>query len=167
MNSGTREHPLITYLEEHVDDRAMLAELRRGLGRVPGEVAGMYPYIIPFSYDEQQDGDLFLIASLFALHPVSSKTGNMGDHLRTYSESVGDDAATTRRFVQLLNLRRPSLDNPLRQHIAILKGKDIPVNWHQLLNDLRYWKHENRVVQKRWASTYWRSSNKQQSKKQS
>jgi CRISPR system Cascade subunit CasB len=150
-----KKHPLITFLEQHTDDRAMLAELRRGLGRTPGEAASMFPYVMPFIGNRYEEDNLFLVASLFALHPVSSKSGNLGQHLHSYVQVVGDAAATTRRFVQLLNLRRETLDTPLRQHISLLKAQEIPVNWHQLIRDLGYWSHEDRFVQKEWASAYW------------
>lgn len=164
MTDNTRQHGFITYLEEHREDRAMLAELRRGLGREPGEASGMFPYVLPFVHEQWQESSLYLIASLFALHPVSAAGGNMGDHLRTYANEVGDDAATTRRFVQLLNLHRAALDSPLRQHISLLKAKDIPVNWHDLLSALYGWNHPDRYIQKGWASSYWRSADNSQSK---
>lgn len=157
-----RKHPFVSYLEQHAEDRAMLAELRRGLGKMPGEASGMFPYVVPFVHNRFEEANLYLVASLFALHPVSTHEGNMGAHLHRYSEAVGDDAATTRRFVQLLNLRWDALDSPLRQHISMLKSKDIPVNWHQLLFDLNNWNHEARFVQKRWASAFWRSPKTQQ-----
>jgi CRISPR system Cascade subunit CasB len=165
MSEDNRQHPFIAYLEDHAEDRAMLAELRRGLGREPGEAAGMFPYVVPFLRNERHDADHYLIASLFALHPVSASSGNMGDHLRRYTDAVDDDTATTRRFVQLLNLRRTALNSPLRQHISMLKAKEIAVNWHQLMVDLQYWGHDDHFVQKRWASAYWRSQEKSQSKK--
>ncbi|MCU0514134.1 MAG: type I-E CRISPR-associated protein Cse2/CasB [Anaerolineae bacterium] len=160
MPSERKQHPFITFLEEHHEDRAMLAELRRGLGRAPGEAAGMFPYIMPFVHSERdlrqgQADDLFLIASLFALHPASAAAGNMGAHLRACAEAAGDDAATSRRFVQLLNLRRPVLDTPLRQHISLLKAQEIRVNWQQLLADVMSWSRHDHIVQKQWAHAYW------------
>jgi CRISPR system Cascade subunit CasB len=149
-------HPFVTYLEGMSEDRAVLAELRRGLGRAPGEAVGMFPYIVPFIRSAYDEADHYLIASLFALHPVSTQRGNMGDHLYAYTQEVGDDAATTRRFTQLLRQRRDSLDPLLRQHISLLKSRDIAVNWHQLMWDLRWWDEAARRVQKRWASAYWK-----------
>lgn len=161
MSDETRQHPFIEFLEKRTDDRAMLAELRRGLGRKPGETPGMFPFVVPFVHHPRDEANLYLIASLFALHPVSVRTGNMGEHLRTLATAIGDDAATTRRFVQLLNQHRLSLDVPLRQHISLLKSHDVGINWHQLLLDLISWDHEERFVQKKWASAYWRSPDKQ------
>jgi len=166
MADESRQYAFISYLENHAEDRAMLATLRRGLGKLPGESPGMFPYIVPFIHEDQvrhrdQEQNYYLIASLFALHPSSISSGNMGTHLYRYTQEVGDDEATTRRFVQLLNLRRETLDTPLRQHISLLKSKDVAVNWHGLFEDLNYWSHDARVVQKKWASEFWRSPKKQ------
>jgi CRISPR system Cascade subunit CasB len=152
----TQRHPFVEHLETLTKDRAALAELRRGLGRAPGEAAGMFPYVIPFVSSRYEEPDLYLIASLFALHPSSSQSGNMGDHLYAYAKAVGDDAATTRRFVQLMRQSRAALDTPLRQHISLLKSKEIAVNWHQLMLDISGWEHEDRRVQRRWARAYWK-----------
>ncbi len=164
MNEESKQHPFISFLEKHADDRAMLAALRRGLGKRPGDTPDMFPYVVPFVWDKHREPDIYLIASLFALHPSSVATGNMGTHLHTYTVAVKDDAATTRRFVQLLRLSRDALDVPLRQHISLLKSKEIGVNWNQLLNDLRHWDHPERFVQKNWASFYWQAPDKNKAK---
>ncbi|MDL1901997.1 type I-E CRISPR-associated protein Cse2/CasB [Anaerolineae bacterium CFX9] len=149
-------HPFITHLERLADDRAALAELRRGLGRDPGEAAGMFPYVVPFISSVYDEDLYYLIASLFALSPESARSGNMGEHLRIYAQTVGDDTATTRRFTHLLRQRRSMLAVPLRQHISMLKSKEIAVNWHQLMRDLQRWDSEERYVQKQWANAYWK-----------
>jgi len=155
------QYPFISFLEAHHEDRAMLAELRRGLGRSPGETPGMFPYVMPYLHNTWHEDDYYLIASLFALHPKAVSSGNMGKHLRDYCTAVGDDAATTRRFMQLLRQRRESLDAPLRQHIQLLKAKEIPVNWHQLMSDLHNWGHPDFFVQKHWANAYWPATKNQ------
>src|SRR5687768_17091920 len=126
------EHPFISFLEKNAADRALLADLRRGLG---GSPMATYRYLVPYLSTIPGDGtaareaDLLLIGGLFGLHPVLTRTGNMVGHLRALAQEAGDDTATTRRFVQILNLRRPTLDVPLRQHISLLKTKEIAVNW--------------------------------------
>jgi CRISPR system Cascade subunit CasB len=162
MSENTKLHPFISFLEDHSEDRAMLAALRRGLGKKPGEVSGMFPYVVPFVPERSiyVEENLYLVASLYALHPLSVKSGNMGAHLRNLANNLGDDSATTRRFVQLLNQNHAALDTPLRQHITLLKGQDVGINWHQFLYDLNYWSHEDRFVQKQWAKQYWRSTKK-------
>lgn len=145
--------PLITFLEDHKEDRAMLAALRRGLGKKAGEVPAMFPYLVPFT-----NRDKYMLAALFALHPISTESGNMGTHLRTLiqaSEGANEDA-TSRRFVQLLRMGRNNLEPRLRQHINILKSNDIAINWHQLSSDVRYWDSPNNLIQRRWAEAFWK-----------
>ena len=153
-SAETREEPFISYLESKAEDRAALAALRRGLGQEPGEAPGMFPYVVRFVQD-WNEADVYMVASLFALHPSSTKSSNMGNHLRALAREIGDDASTERRFVQLLRMRRDTLEPRLRQHISILKSKDIAVNWHQLFRDLRNWDHPKRFVQRNWAGAFW------------
>ena len=152
----TNEHPFIRYLESRAGDRAMLAALRRGLGEAPGDAPGMFPYVVPWIRDRRQEADIYMIAALFALHPSSTRFGNMGEHMRKLDPKREDDA-TERRFVQLLRMRRDTLEPRLRQQISILASKDIAVNWHQLIGDVGYWDHPNRYVQRRWAQGFWGS----------
>ena len=153
-SAETKEERFISYLESKAEDRAALAALRRGLGQKPGDAPGMFPYVVRFVQD-WNEADIYMIASLFALHPSSTKFGNMGDHLRAVAREIGDDASTERRFAQLLRMRRDTLEPRLRQHISILKSKDIPVHWHQLFRDLRHWGHPKRFVQRHWAGAFW------------
>jgi CRISPR system Cascade subunit CasB len=147
------ESALVSYLVKRKDDRAMLAALRRGLGQPPGGAPDMFPYVVPFVRDEYDEVS-YVIASLFALHPMLVNDGNMGSHLRIHKIN-GNEEAVTRRFVQLLRMREEDMATPLRQHIALLKSAGIGVNWHQLEYDLRYWGHVDRFVQKKWANAYW------------
>lgn len=155
----TRDYPFISYLESNAENRAMLAALRRGLGAEPGdpETAGMFPYVVPWINEWYEEADIYMIASLFALHPASRSTENLGHHVRALDPTLENDA-TERRFVQLLRMRRETLEPRLRQQISILKSKDIPVNWHQLFADLRNWDDPKRYVQRRWAGAFWRAT---------
>ncbi len=153
--SENQKHPFITYLLRNAENRAMLAALRRGLGAEPGdpETAGMMPYVVPFvkGWNER---DIYMIGALFALHPASRSTENLGHHVRALDPTLENDA-TERRFVQLLRMRRETLEPRLRQQVSILESKDIPVNWHQLMRDLGNWDHPKRFVQRSWARSFW------------
>ncbi|XWX05449.1 type I-E CRISPR-associated protein Cse2/CasB [Aggregatilineales bacterium SYSU G02658] len=160
MNSeSTSESQLVTYLLKHQEDRAMLAALRRGLGMRPGAVPDMLPYVVPFVRSGRwQESTVYLIASLFGLHPSHTPHGNMGAHVRKLApmQSDGNDAVE-RRFTALLRTEDVDLEYPLRQMISLLKTKEIPVNWHQLMSDIARWNHPElrRNVVRRWASSFW------------
>ena len=154
--SEKEEHYFIRYLKSLVekDDRAALAALRRGLGKPPGTEPEMYRYIVPLLPENPppwQEKAFYLIASLFASHPVSAAKGNLGNHLaQARGENNAD--ALERRFTALLSAHPDDLPNYLRQTISLLKSKDVPVNWDQLLNDVMWWNDNTR---KRWATSFW------------
>ena len=149
----TTKHPFTRFLEERTDNLPMLAALRRGLGREPGAVPAMYRCIAPF-LNTGREADLFMIASLFALHPVSDSEGNMGHHMRALS-STRSKNATENHLQHLLESRRDTLEAPLQRAISILKSHGIPVNWHQLMSDLPHWDHPKRFVQFNWGRAFW------------
>lgn len=159
-------HPLITFLQEHCEERAMLAALRRGLGQPPGSIPDMFPYVVPFVGDDMRgwrEETLYLIAALFGMHPESIATGNLGTHLRRLTEELGDAAATERRFQQLLSAEPEMLPNLLRQMVGLLRSKDIPINWQQLLVDVLQWDRpeRRRKVALSWAREFWKSTSNQ------
>jgi CRISPR system Cascade subunit CasB len=61
-----------------------------------------------------------------------------------------------KRLVALLNCHRNDLPDHLRHTIGLLKSKEIPVNWTQLLWDVQNWQRESRDVQRNWARQFWR-----------
>ncbi len=151
----------ISYLEEHREDRAVLAALRRGLGQPPGTVPDTYRYVVPWLADDTppwREAAYYLVAALFAYHPAPGGVGNMGDHFARTRVPGWDDTATERRFIALLAANPDDLDLYLRQAVSFLKSKDVPVNWHQLLTDILDWGHPARYVQQQWARAYWRRS---------
>lgn len=154
-------HPLIAYLIENRDERAMLAALRRGLGQPLGAVPDMFPYVVRFLPEDASRWDeecLYLMASLFALHPAHTAEGNLGDHLYQLAIKMGDSQATERRFQQLLRAEPEMLPDLLRQIISLLKTNEIPVNWHQLMRDIYswYWPDRRRNVVRWWARSFWK-----------
>lgn len=152
-------HPFINHLQALVEkqDRGALAALRRGLGKPPGTASEMYRYVEPFLPQKRsrtQEAVHYLIAALFAFHPKSTHTGNMGKHMSQTRSESGEDALE-RRFTTLLAAHPDDLPEYLRQTISFLKSKEIPVNWNQLFWDLHNWDDESRRVQKDWAKTFW------------
>jgi len=97
----------------------------------------------------------YLIAALFAYHPGSGGTGNLGDAFAQTLDPGGDSTATERRFAALLAAHPEDLPFYLRQAVSFLKSKEVPINWHQLFFDLLAWDHPDGYVQKRWARAFW------------
>jgi CRISPR system Cascade subunit CasB len=101
-----------------------------------------------------------LVASLFALwheakqgrlqRPAESFGGSF-DRLR----SVTGLDSIEKRFAVLIDSHPDELPTRLRHAVTLLRSKDIPINWEQLLRDLLRWRAENRPVQRRWARDFW------------
>jgi len=162
----TTPHPLIAYLQSLAarEERGALAALRRGLGQPPGAAPEMFRYVEPFLPQVRsaaQENAYYLIASLFALHPQTAASGNLGAHLAAVRTEGGDDALE-RRFTALLAAHPDDLPNYLRQAVAFLKSKDVPIHWNQLFWDIQHWDDPNHTVQKRWAAAFWGRTNPQE-----
>jgi CRISPR system Cascade subunit CasB len=152
--------------------RATLAILRRAVGKPPGEAADAARFVWgflprdapPWQVDEEEEV-FHLIAGLFALHPkpwpeadTASRSRNLGAsfaRLRAAVEQRGGGESVERRLVALLNSHADDLPKHLRQAISLLRSEDIPVDWLQLLRDIRGWDRDDRRVQRRWAQAFW------------
>jgi CRISPR system Cascade subunit CasB len=167
---SSKPNPFIQYLEEHRDDRAMLAALRRGVGKPPGAVPEVSKYVqrrLAEDAPAYLEEAYYLIAPLFALHPAPGGVGDMGAHFAAlYEPDEEPPPSVERRFMLLLSAHPDDLADYLRQAVRLLKSKDkeVPVNWQQLLRDVLAWKspdERRRVqVQRRWARKFWRSRGK-------
>ncbi len=140
------------------EDRAVRAALRRGLGQPLGYAPEMLMYMAPQvqGMSEWQERTAYIVASLFALHPMSAKSGNLGDHLAGLRGK--NDEALERRVGVLLAAHEEELDVYLRQAVSMLKQKDIPVNWLQLFKDIMAWRHPDGQarVRRAWANSFYR-----------
>lgn len=163
------------YLQGFVDaeDRAALAALRRGLGKDVGEVPEMYPFVVPWvtSLPPWEESAFYQVAALFALHPdywpspegERFPSNNLGASCRrlTLTDEGKYDAErmkrVERRFVALLNCHSDDLDEHLRRIVGLLKSRDIPINYAQLLRDILGWWRADRRVQRNWAQAFWGS----------
>lgn len=161
----TRKHNFITYLERLRGDRGALSALRRGLGKPPGTVPEMHQYVMvamPDNLPHWWQDNYYIVAALFAMHPDEAAAGNMGDHFARARRQIKDPTAIERRFTTLLAAHVDDLPMYLRQAVSYLRSKEVPVNWHQLIWDLRNWGHPDRYVQRRWAGSFWSSPRKEE-----
>ena len=145
------------------EDRAALAALRRGLGKPVGEVADLYPYVVPWLPPEpswRQEQAFYLVAALFAWHQRSwseSEGGGWTNLGASFARLADDSGSIEGRFVALLNCHRDELPDHLRSAVGLLKAKEIHVDWAQLLRDVQEWEREDRKVQRDWARAFWGS----------
>jgi len=176
-----RSDQFIEYLEQHREDRALLAALRRGAGQPPGASPEVSKYVQAWLGEDAPaylEEAYYLIAPLFALHPKEGGSGNMGDHFAEmckrdllYERDKEPPPSVERRFMLLLSAHPDDLGDYLRQATGLLKSKDVAVDWQQLLRDVLAWKSRDerpRIrVQKEWARAFWRSPKKVNSTVQS
>ena len=136
-------------------DTAALAKLRRGLGKSKGKPE-MYPYVVKFIEDGwKADERAFLVASLFAFHPDPAPESVSMGHVFAGIQRVQQTDSIEKRFVRLLEADLEDLGHHLRQAIALAKSKQVTVNYHNLIHDLKYWDHDERFVQLAWARDFW------------
>ena len=177
-------HPFIAHLEKMVkeQDLGALANLRRGLGKLPGSSREMDRYVLrelPNGANEAQENAYYLVAALFACWYQgedkinTDQPENLGASLyKLVKQDVALDASNRKledkwkdaekpiekRLVALLNSHLDDLPKHLQHTISLLKSKDIPFNWSQLLSDMQNWHREDREIQRSWARGFWKNS---------
>lgn len=152
------------------EDRATLAQLRRGLGKPLGFVTERDGWVIrrlpDFSHRELTI--YALIASLFAQHPTAGGSGSFGEAFRELARirpapDGGPDPSVEKRFVALLNSNREELGDRLRHAVSLLKTNNIAIDWRCLLHDALRWDSSRRWVQVNWSRDFWGSRRKPES----
>lgn len=154
--------------------RAAMAHLRRGLGKPPGMAPEMDRYILPVlppAANARVEEAYYTVASLFAYwHQGRDKVderppATIGASLRTLVNKEEDaqkrenlEKSIEKRLTALLNCHRDNLPEHLRHIVALLKTKEVPLDWAQLLRDINGWDQDSRIVQHSWAKGFWQKS---------
>ena len=157
----------VNYLQSLSENRGAIAALRRGLGKTPGTVPAMYPYVVAWAERENSYERFYLTASLFAAGPEHEGNGqSLGAPLRSlvnHGEKI-EGSGTEKRFLALLNTAREELYQPLSRLIVLLKSRGVYLDYVALMKDLRWWdvpsQRGNKSVQLRWAEDFWRNGPK-------
>lgn len=146
-------------------DRAAMARLRRSLSSEPGVDPAVYPYVERFVGPEWGAMDarrlaLYVVAGLFAMHPRQGYS-SFAQSFGVMMEQRKSDSLE-KRFIALLEADAKGLPVHLRHAISLLKAEELPVDYIQLLKDLRWWlnlrleqSHRDRLRQ-RWAREFYR-----------
>ncbi len=144
---------------EHLSglDRGARAELRRSLAFDPGQHVLAFRYVERFAPDDD-DGwrrtAYYLTAGLHALHPEHAEGHNFGRSVADLQRRKPSGSTET-RFLALLDADSDQLSYRLRQMVSLVKGESVSVDWAQLLDDLFWWNHPERRVQRRWARGFY------------
>jgi len=165
MNNDRREDPFVAYLYalRNEGNRAALATLKRGLGRQIGDVPEIFRYVVPRlprNISPWEERVYYLVASLFAMHPLPGGKGDLGNTLRELDESLGrgredGESSTERRLMTLMKSDTETLPEHLRQVVSLVSANDLPIDWSNLLWDLKRWNRGDKMVQKKWAESFW------------
>ncbi|WP_418154140.1 type I-E CRISPR-associated protein Cse2/CasB [Actinoalloteichus caeruleus] len=163
----TRLYRLHDGLESEVparvsEARRTLAVLRRSL-RDQAQEAHAHEFVFPHEPPRSEEDVWVLVAGLFALHNQPLRRGqqrrSLGAAMRTARGENG--AGVDRRFRQLLAVEGDVLRHHLRQALTLLRSERIPVDYHQLLDDLVVLLDERdrsddqrRRVRLRWSREY-------------
>ena len=135
--------------------RADLAQLRRGIGKLPGEDADLWPLVFEDMPEAMYSRNgvptyaewaVYHAVTLFALHqqgkdrkrqPMHEKGISLGAAVRRLVSSPDDEARIIRRFNKVLTARTPKeTAYHLRGLVELLKSAAIPLDYARLAGDL-------------------------------
>lgn len=145
----TAEHP----------QKAMLAKLRRGVGRAPGDLPELWGFFLegqPGEWESRggppsrEEWAVYLALTLYALHQQGRSTREEDGNMHKEGESLGrairklldpgeapEDSSVLRRFNALATANgMPERVHYLRGIVQLLRAKGIPLDYAQLAVDL-------------------------------
>ena len=158
------EAGFLRHLRRLENDRGAMAALRRSADGSPASLAPVHRYVVPFlspAPNSWRDPLMYLTAALFAVHPARGAPDgeSLGATFRRLDKDRDQGGMPTesveRRFVALLATDPDDIAYPLRQATTLLKSREVPVCWEQLLRDLGSWRHPDAWIQQRWARDFW------------
>ncbi|MEW5895661.1 MAG: type I-E CRISPR-associated protein Cse2/CasB [Candidatus Omnitrophota bacterium] len=154
---------MIEYLEDMAQRESKIrAALKRSLAFDLGTYPPVFQYIERWIGEDDNDWRRFvyyLVAGLWALQRRESRKGiglKMTEAIRMFYFSNEQSPSVERRFIAILDADEGQLAYRLRQMIALLK--DYPIDFVDLLRDLLFWNHPDKLVQIKWAKIFYRNS---------
>lgn len=132
------------------------ARLKRHAGKPLAESADVlglfYGLLRGLPVSTHAEETFFLLATLYPLADGGG-SGDLGLALRRATDANSEEGIR-RRLERLLDSDSAQLPFRLRQAVRMLQSKRVRVDWATLLDDLLRWNHQNRVVQRKWARSY-------------
>ena len=151
-----RPNVFIDYLLKlsSTDDRAALADLRRGFSKATETLA--WARIGAFCRLDSDERIVFqTIGAGYATNPNNddAQYANFGDVARKLSDENGSFDINFRRILGCKTRR--DVCQCLRSSILATKAKEVSVPWKNLLWDLLRWESDSEKIKERWAARYW------------
>ena len=174
MIEETHDDPLIRFLIslDKDEDRDVLAALRSGLGKPPGEAPRMYPHVVRYltSSDPSQKSVLtvFLVASLYGSHPEHVPGRSLGLalwHATMRPENPDGkhgESGVEARFAAMLDSHEDDLPRHFEGMISLCKSADEGLDWYRFRRDVfALFSDEEKyrdAVKLRWARDFWQGA---------
>jgi CRISPR type I-E-associated protein CasB/Cse2 len=156
----------VQYLQSIQSDRGKMATLRKGL--IENQAQATWPLLNRFiNYDNPyQIKAIQTVAGLFAHHPKTTNTGNIGslcflllDSKEKQDIASGETGPVSRNFQYALAANNDEIFPRVRRLILRIKakGEDIPVNYVQLADDLLSWNSFKKDrIKLAWGKEFWK-----------
>ncbi|MDI6705223.1 MAG: type I-E CRISPR-associated protein Cse2/CasB [Bacillota bacterium] len=138
------------------------ATLKRSIGLLMKDAKGAalaaFFRIAPTKETEwaiQHEEKMFLFATLRAFHRYPSKNEKcFGSTLRQLKNSDSFDKKVYALLDSSISLDDGELSYRMALLVRMADSAGVSIHWGKLLNDLLYWDHEDRFVQRNWARSY-------------
>lgn len=153
--------------------KAMLAELRRGIGKNPGELPelwGIFLNEIPEQLISRNgipswaEWAVYLSLTMFALHQqgndkiVHAEKINLGDAARILADKYDDNGRerVIRRFAPIITAKdMPEFAHHLRGMIQIFSAEGVKLDYIRLANDIFFFQSDRKKVQLIWGESFY------------
>ena len=141
-------------------DNGAKAALKRGLTGEPRHQRAVYPLLLRYLSDSEEQYDLeqwLLVTCLLAYYPqdIDPDNKNTFGHSARLLTGENSSGGPERRFRALLDTPAEDLRSPLTAIVRLMKSKKLPINYPQLLVDLCRWDHPDQYIQDKWARAFW------------
>lgn len=166
---------LDTLVAENVNQTKAFAQLRRGIGKQPGEVPQLWGYFLqdmPESFYGQKEASraewaVYTALTLYALHQQGknvqtdcmNKEGNtLGTALNLLVQKTEAKDAMERRFQSVATATQmKQLSNHMRAIVQLLRAENIPLDYPCLAKDLYLYQFPQAVssIRLRWGQDFY------------
>ncbi|HAS79049.1 MAG TPA: type I-E CRISPR-associated protein Cse2/CasB [Ruminococcus sp.] len=153
--------------------KAMLAKLRRGIGKTPGELPELWGVFLNEMPEQllgkngvpsRAEWAVYLSLTMFALHQqgnaevVHVKNISLGDAARMLAFKYADDGRerVIRRFAPVITAKdMPEFAHYLRSMIQLFKSEGIGLDYVKLAKDIYYFQSDRKKVQLSWGESFY------------